>query len=132
MDEFQGISLVPVLYKAMCGIVQERLTQVVGEKNLVAEEQGGFRRGRGCRDQSLTLTLLGQIKAMTRRGMFAGFIDFRKAYDRVDREKLWGCLESMGLGGHVSAFLKAVYTGTSSEVKVGEECNKPFLEWHVV
>ena len=122
----------PVAYKAMCGIVQERLTQVVGEKNLVAEEQGGFRRGRGCRDQLLTLMLLGQIKAMMRRGMFAGFIDFRNAYDRVDREKLWGCLESMGLGGHVSAFLKAVYTGTSSEVKVGEECNKPFLEWHVV
>ena len=33
---------------------------------------------------------------------------------------------SMGLGGRVSAFLKAVYTGTSSEVKVGEERSKPF------
>ena len=126
MDEFRGISLVPVAYKAMCGIIQERLTQVVGERNLVAEEQGGFRRGRGCRDQLLTLMLLGQIKAMSKRGMFAGFIDFRKAYDRVDREKLWGCLERMGLGGRVSAFLKAVYTGTSSEVKVGEERSKPF------
>ena len=61
---------------------------MVGERNLVAEEQGGFRRGRGCRDQLLTLMLLGQIKAMMRRGMFAGFIDFRTAYDRVDREKL--------------------------------------------
>ena len=104
MDKFWGISLVPVAYKAMCGIIQERLTQVVGERNLVAEEQGGVRRGRGCRDQLLTLILLGQIKAMSKRGMFAGFIDFRKAYDRVDWEKLWGCLERMGLGGHVSAF----------------------------
>ena len=43
--------------KAMCGIIQERLTQVVGERNLVAEEQGGFRRGRGCRNQLLTLML---------------------------------------------------------------------------
>ena len=77
---------------------------MVGERNLVAEEQGGFRRGRGCRDQLLTLMLLEQIKAMSKRGMFAGFIDFRKAYDRVDREKLWGCLERMGLGGHASAF----------------------------
>ena len=70
--------------------------------------------------------LLGQIKAMSKRGMFAGFIDFRKAYDRVDREKLWGSLERMGLGGRVSAFLKAVYTGTNSEVKVGGECSKHF------
>ena len=126
MDKFQGISLVSVAYKAMCGIIQERLTQVVGESNLIAEEQAGFRRGRECRDQLPNLMLLGQIKAMLRRGMLAGFIDFRKAYDRVDREKLWGCLESMGMGGRVSAFLKAVYTGTSSEVKVGEEHSKPF------
>ena len=39
---------------------------------------------------------------------------------------LWGCLESMGMGGRVSAFLKAVYTGMSSEVKVGEERIKTF------
>ena len=70
--------------------------------------------------------LLGQIKTMSKRGIFAGFIDFRKAYDRVDREYLRGCLESMGMGGHVSAFLKAVYTGASSEVKVGKERSKPF------
>ena len=76
-------------------------------------------------DQLLTLTLLGQITAMSRRGMFAGFIDLRKVYDR-DQKKLWGSLESMGMRGRVSAFLKAVYTGTSSEVKVGEESSKPF------
>ena len=79
MDECRGISLVPVAYKALCGIIQVRLTEVVRERNLVVEEQGGFRTGRGCRDQLLTLMLLGQIKAMSRRGMFAGFIDFRKA-----------------------------------------------------
>ena len=38
MYEFRGISLVPVAYKAMCWIIQERETQVVGERNLVAEE----------------------------------------------------------------------------------------------
>ena len=57
------------------------MVEVVEEKGLVAEEQGGFRRGRGCRDQVLTLMLLGQIKARSRRGMFATLIDFRKAYD---------------------------------------------------
>ena len=86
----------------------------------------GFRRGRRCRDQLLTLMLLGQMKAISKRGMFAGFIDFRKAYDRVDREKLWGCFGKDGTGRSCICLLKAVYTGTSSEVKVGEERNKPF------
>ena len=42
MDEFQGISLVAVAYKAMCGIIQERLTQADGERKFVAEEQWGL------------------------------------------------------------------------------------------
>ena len=54
------ISLVSVVYKAMCLIVQERLVKVVEEKQLLAEEQCGFSRGRGCREQILTLALVGQ------------------------------------------------------------------------
>ena len=125
-DEFRGISLVSVAYKAMCSIIHGRLEHMVGEKNLVAEEQGGFRKGRGCRDQLLTLVLLGQVKSVNRRGMLAGFIDFKKAYDRVSRGKLWCCLEEMGIRGKVIDFLKAVYSDMSCEVKVGEERSEPF------
>ena len=90
-DDFRGISLTSVAYKAMCAIVQFRirLEQVVEEGQLLAEEQGGFRKERGCRDQIVTLILLGQIKRMTKkRGIFTAFIDFKKAYDRVDREQV--------------------------------------------
>jgi len=88
-DDFRGISLTSLAYKAMCAIVQVRLEQVVEGGQLLAEEQGGFRKGRGCRYQIVTLILLGQIKMMTKkRGIFTAFIDFKKAYDRVDRSKL--------------------------------------------
>ena len=70
----------------------------------IYEEQGGFRRGRGCSDQVITLMLLGQMKARFRKGMFATFIDFRKAYDRVDRKKLWQCLQDSGFGGRILSF----------------------------
>ena len=103
-----------------------RLVHVVEERKLVAEEQGGFRKGRGCRDQLMTLVLLGLVKAVTKTGMFASSIDFKKAYDRVDRGKLCRCLEGMGLGGRLSAFLKAVYEDVSCEVKVGEGRSEPF------
>ena len=124
-DEFQGISLVPVAYKAMCSVIQGRLGHVVGEKNLVAEEQGGFRKGRGCREQLLTLVLLGQVKAVAKRGMLAGFIDFKKAYNKVSQRKLWCCLEEMEIRHEVLDFLKAVYSDVSCEVKVGEERSEP-------
>ena len=63
---------------------------------------------------------------MTKTGMFASFIDFKKAYDRVDRGKLQRCLEGMGLGGRLSAFVKTVNEDVSCEVKVEERRSEPF------
>ena len=53
--------------------------------------------------------------------MFAAFIDFKKAYDRVDRGKLWQCLEGMGFSSRVIGFIRATYEGLSGEVKVLSE-----------
>ena len=81
-DDFRGISLVSVPYKALCMIVKERFALVVEERKLVAEEQGGFRKGSGCRDQIMTLMLLGQSQMAVRKTeMTAAFIDLKKAYD---------------------------------------------------
>ena len=99
---------------------------MVEEKKLVAEEQGGFGKGIGCRDQLMTLVLLGKMKAVMGRGMFASFVDFKEAYDRVDQGELWGCLKRMGIGGRALAFLKAAYTNLSCEVKVGTGHSDPF------
>ena len=68
-------------------IVKERLALVVEEKKLVAEEQGGFTKGRECRDQILTLMLVGQVQmAMRKSGKMAAFIDIKKGFDTVDRK----------------------------------------------
>ena len=46
-----------------------------------------------------------------KKGMLASFIDLSKAYDRVDRMKLWRCLAEKGLSGRMIDFLKAAYLG---------------------
>ena len=75
-DDFRGIALISVVYKAMCTVIKERVVKVAEEKGLVSEEQCGFRKGRGCRDQLLTLMLLGKMKMTAKkRGMFGAFID---------------------------------------------------------
>ncbi len=101
---FRGIALSSVVCKVFCHILKERLATVVEEYNLVVEEQGGFRKGRGCRDQIVSLMLLGQTKLTTQEGGFlAAFIDFSKAYDRVCRKKLWECLRGYGVSGKCNA-----------------------------
>ena len=55
------------------------------EKGLIVEEQGGFRKKRWCRDQLLSLVLLGQTEMVRKpAGMLVAFIDFAKAYDKVN------------------------------------------------
>ena len=81
-------------------ILSARLSDVAEEEGLIAEEQGGFHKQRGCRDQFLTLVPLGQTEmAKAAKGMVVAFVDFAKAYDKVDREKMWGCLEQLGVNG---------------------------------
>ena len=126
-DTFRGIALTSVACKVFCHILKERLTTVVEEYNLVVEEQGGFRKGRGCRDQIVSLMLLGQTKLATQEGGFlAAFIDFSKAYDRVCRKKLWECLRGYGVSGKFLVMLQALYLENSVEVKIGDKRSDHF------
>ncbi len=59
-DNFRGICLTSTVSKVLCMILNARLTDVAEEEGLIAEEQDGFHKQRGCRDQVLTLVLLGQ------------------------------------------------------------------------
>ena len=93
-------NLTSTVSKVLCIILNARLSGVAEEEGLIAEEQGEFRKQRGCRDQVLTLVLLGQTEmAKAARGMLVAFIDFAKAYNKVDRGKMWGCLEQLGVNG---------------------------------
>ena len=112
----------------MCLIVQERLVKVAEERQLLVEEQGGFRRGRGCRDQILSCigTVGPDHDSKRGKGILAAFINFKKAYNRVDRSKLWSCLEEAGLKGRMVDFLRAAYKGCKCEVKVGDMVSELF------
>ena len=58
--------------------------------------------------------------------MFAGFIGFKKAYDSVDRGKLWAFLKRLSLGGRLTRFLQASYSNLGCEVNAGEQCSDTF------
>ena len=124
---FRGIALTSTVSKVMCTVLNNRLSCVAEDEGLIAEEQAGFRKHRGCRDQVLALVLLSQMEVAKRaEGMMVAFIDFSKAYDRVDRGRLWRCLEGLGIGGGFLQFLRALYDGTSCRVKVDNKQSDKF------
>jgi hypothetical protein len=126
-DMFRGIALTSVVYKVFCMILNERLSKVADEFHLLPEEQGGFRKGRGCQDQILTLLLIAQSNvARKKEGCLTAFIDFSKAYDRVHRDKLWLCLENQGVNGKFLEVLQSLYMENCMQVKVYDQLSDNF------
>ena len=71
----------------------------------LSPEQAGGQKGRGCEEQIVTLRLLLDVARKTRKNLYIAFIDYEKAYDKVDRQKL---LEKLKCAGCGSQFLAAL------------------------
>ncbi len=76
----------------------------------VSEEQGSFRKGRGCVDQIFAMKMLVEYLGKDKKS-YAAFMDLDKAYDRVDREALWSVLRIYDVSGQLLKGIQAFYTG---------------------
>ena len=65
------------------------------------DEQGGFRAGRGCNDQIFTVRQIMEKTIEKDKVVYMAFVDLEKAYDKVNREKLWRVLEEYGVEGRL-------------------------------
>ena len=79
--------------------------------------QFSFRKGRGCTDAVFALRQLCERAVEYDRALQLVFVDQEKAFDRVDREKLWGVLEQYNIKGQLLDNIKALYAGSKSAVR---------------
>ena len=96
---YRGIALAPASYKLFCGILNNRLVNWAETNAIFSDEQNGFRKGRSIIDHISSLTDIIETRKLKRKQTFTAFIDFRKAYDSINRSLLWLKLEDHK--GHV-------------------------------
>ena len=85
----------------------------------LADVEAGFRKGRGTRDQ-ITNSCWTIAKARDfQKNISFSFIDYGKAFDCVDHNKLWKTLKEMGIPDHLNCLLKNQYTGQEATVRTG-------------
>ena len=77
-------------------------------ENVIAEVQGGFRRGRGCTDQIFIVRQICEKHLGKGKDVYFAFLDLEKAYDRVDRDAMWNVLRLYGIGGRLLRGVKSV------------------------
>ncbi|KAJ4425543.1 hypothetical protein ANN_27737 [Periplaneta americana] len=85
-DNYRGISLLNAGYKIYANILKNKLNKHYD--NIISEEQNGFRRGRSCCDGYFALKLLVEKHREFNLETHMAFIDFKKAFDKVNRNKL--------------------------------------------
>ena len=81
--------------------------------------QAGFRKGRGTRDQIASICWIMQKAREFQKNIYFCFIDYAKAFDCVDHNKLWTLLEKMGIPDHLTCLLRDLYAGQEATVSTG-------------
>src|SRR6218665_984687 len=92
----------------------------------MADEQAGFRKERGTRDQITNLRILMQKANEHQQSLFMCFVDFKKAFDSIPHETLWVTMIEMGFPGHIINILTKLYCKQKARVKVAGTMSTEF------
>ena len=106
----------------MLKILQARFLQYVNHEH--ADVQAGFRKGKGTRDQIANINWLPKKARVFQKNI--GFIDYVKAFDSVDHNKLWKILQEIGISHHLTCLLRNLYAGQEATVGTGHGTNDWF------
>ena len=101
----------------MLKILQARLQQSV--KHELPDVQAGFRKGRGTRDQIANICWIIEKAREFQKNVYFCFIDYAKAFDCVDHNKLWKILKEMGIPDYLTCLLRSLYAGQEAAVRKG-------------
>ena len=114
-SNYHSVALISHACKVMLKILQARLQQDVNRE--LSDVQAGFRKGRGTREQIANIRWTIEKAREFQKNIC--FIDYTKAFDCVDHNKLWKILQEMGISDHLTCFLKNLYEGQEATVRTG-------------
>ena len=114
---YHTIALISHASKGMLKILQARFQQYVNHE--LPDVQAGFRKGRGTRDQIVNICCIIKKAREFQKNIYFCFIDYAKAFDCVDDNKLWKILKEMGILDHLTCLLRNLYAGQEATVRTG-------------
>ena len=107
MLKLPTIVLISHASKVILKILQARLQQYVNCE--LSDVQAGFRKGRGTRNQIANICWIMEKAREFQKKIYFCFIDYARAFDCVDHNKLWKTLKEMGIPDHLTCFFRNMY-----------------------
>ena len=116
-SNYCAIALLSHASKVMLEILKARLQQYVNRE--LPDVQAGFRKGRGTRDPIANILWIIKKVREFQKNIYFCFIDYAKAFDCVDHNKLWKILREMGIPDHLTCLLRKLYADQETTVRTG-------------
>ena len=111
------IALISHASKVMLKILQARLQQNVNWE--IPDAQAEFRKARGIRGQIVNIRWIIEKAIEFQKNIYFCFIDYAKAFDSVNHNKMWKILKEMGIPDHLTYLLRNLYAGQEATVRTG-------------
>ena len=118
-SNYRPVALISHASKVMLKIFQARLQKYVNQE--LSDVQAGFRKGRGTRDQKTNILWIIEKAREFQKNIYFCFIDYAKAFDCVDHNKLQKILKEMGIPDHLTFLLRNLYAGQEALVRTAHE-----------
>ena len=125
-ENYRGVTLLSTLGKLFTKILNSRLTEWAENYGVYIEAQAGFRSKMGTTDNIFVLH--GLITHLINEGkkLYCAFVDFRKAFDFVNRDILWFKLIKIGVRGKILNVMRGMYSSVKFRVKYQNELSSEF------
>ena len=108
----------------MLKILQAKLQQYMNCE--LPDVQAEFRKSRGTRDQIANIHWIIKKTREFQKNIYFYFIDYAKAFDCVNHNKLWKILQEMGIPEHLTYLLRNLHAGQEATVRTGHETTNWF------
>ena len=116
-SNYRTVALISHTGKVMLKILQARLQQYVHRE--LPDVQAGFRKCWGTRDQIANIRWIIEKAREFQKSIYFCIIDYSKAFECVDHNKLWKILKEMGIPDHLTCLLRNLYAGQEATVRTG-------------
>ena len=120
-NNYRGITILSCFGKLFTSVINNRLNKFFNNHNTIGPEQAGFRAGHSALDHVFTLHCLIDLYLAKRKRLFCLFVDYEKAFDRINRAFLWQKLINSGVKGRILSTIKNMYEKAKSCVNVNDE-----------
>ena len=126
-DNYRGITVLSCFGKLFTSVLNERINSFLEDNKLLGNEQAGFRKNHSTTEHMFSLHCIISLYLHKRKRLYCTFVDYRKAFDSIQRSLLWEKLFQSGVNGNILDIIKGLYNNAKSCVRTSSGLSSFFV-----